>query len=434
MSDTPLIQAGEYDFQYVELLIADGDSVDISNQVDALIVYEDIHQPVISGKLILRDTLQIPNFAKFTGRDLLRFQVATKPRAEGVGSESTVQEPLAGLFHIYKHADTALVGDRMQTYTLYFQSLLGMINTNLLAEKAYSGNPSGIIKSIFDEHFPEQTFGVKFSQVDSNSIPTNKVNFVSNMWSPIKSMTYAAKASIGRDDDIYFLYESRYGFKFRSLNYLKSLGLVENLYNNDYNMDTATMGVQLGSARRNPELDYKKVQNVRVDKMFDYLEDTKNGVIKTEQTTYDILNKKIIKSEYAYDYNNVHKLNDNPLWLKSIIEKTPPTQVFSTRTYSNKTDVDSLSLDDVSFIRDAKIRALNQSKIEVDVFGRLVYELGDSVRYHNNMATQIKTIDDINASRDKLTQGEYIISAICHRFDRTKYMMTLELCKDDREL
>ena len=73
MSDSPLIQAGEYNFDYVELLLADGESIDISNQIDALIVYEDIHSPILSGKLILRDTLSIPNFFVMTGRDLLSF-------------------------------------------------------------------------------------------------------------------------------------------------------------------------------------------------------------------------------------------------------------------------------------------------------------------------------------------------------------------------
>lgn len=432
MSDSPLIQAGEYNFDYVELLLADGESIDISNQIDALIVYEDIHSPILSGKLILRDTLSIPNFFVMTGRDLLSFQVNTKPIE--IGGEADLQVPLTGLFHIYKHADTALVGDRMQTYTLYFQSIIGMANTNLLTHKAYGGNPAGLIKDIFEEHFPLQEYDVRYRPVDPSFAPTNKVNFVSNLWSPIKSMTYAAKAAMGVDNDLYLFHESRYGFVLSSLNELKTKAPIEDFYSNDYTISMVTDGVSLGSARRNPIADYRKAIETRVDVMFDYLQDTKSGTIKNELTTYDILNKKVIKSEYSYERQQAHSLNEKPLWLSTIVDKTHPTQMFQTRNYKNTGDEDSLSLDNVTYIRDAKMRALNSAKIEIDVFGRLNYKLGHIVTYHANMARSTKTVDGVEANKDLLLSGDYIITAISHRFDRQKYMMTLELSKDDKGL
>lgn len=432
MSEVPLIQAGEYNFDYVEILLADGDAIDISNQIDALIVYEDIHSPILSGKLTLRDTLQIPNFALLTGRDLLSFQVNTKPLQEG--GEAQLSRPLTGLFHIYKHADTALVGDRMQTYTLYFQSMIGMVNTNLLTHRAYGGNPSGIITSIFEEHFPVDDYNVSFMPVNTDYAPTNRVNFVSNMWSPIKSMTYAAKAAKGSDNDLYLFHESRYGFRLSQLNEIKTRAPVENFYDNDYTINMVTDGMSIGTARRTPIADYRKAIETRVDVMFDYLRDTQSGAIKTELTTYDILNKRVVKSEYSYEYDAAKSLNPKPLWLPTIIEKTNPTQLYSTRNYKNASDVDSLSLDDVSYIRDAKMRTLNSSKIEIDIFGRLNYKLGDIVTYHTNMKAPIKQVDDINAGKDLLLSGDYIITAINHRFDRAKYMMTLELSKNDRGL
>ena len=56
MSEEKIIQAGSYDMKFVDILKANGEAVNIREQIDSITIYEDIYSPFITGKLTFRDT------------------------------------------------------------------------------------------------------------------------------------------------------------------------------------------------------------------------------------------------------------------------------------------------------------------------------------------------------------------------------------------
>ena len=434
--ENTIAQAGEYDYEYCELLFAGGAAVDISNQIDALYVYEDIHSSTITGTLLVRDTHDIMSKVGRSGKDLLSFSVRTK----SIGDTSALQEKqkqmlkLQGKFHIYKHGDRSMVKDRTQLYVLYFHSVISMVDINNSISKAFSGTGTEIAKRIFNEYYPEKTasgdimYGKELMVEDS----TRSIKFVSNYWTPLKCMAYAAANSVSsQGDPAYLFYENRAGYNIRTVSSIAKSPIHQDFSDNDFSarIDKAT-----GRARRDPIEDFKSVQAVRVDATFDYIKDASAGALASTLYTYDLLQKRIDKKTYKaglFTSRNQVPLNQNPLYTTAVVNATNPAVMFSPVNWNG-----SVNLTDSDYVQEriSRLHLLNTAKIEIDVFGRTDYTVGQVVSYSSNVKAPISDKDTTETYEDGLLSGKYIITAISHRFNREAYMCTLELSKESSRL
>ena len=47
-------QAGEFDIEHFELLLAQGEGIDVKQQIDSIRIYEDIYAPFITGMFYIQ--------------------------------------------------------------------------------------------------------------------------------------------------------------------------------------------------------------------------------------------------------------------------------------------------------------------------------------------------------------------------------------------
>jgi hypothetical protein len=127
-------QAGEYELDFFELLLAEGEGIDITEQIDLINIYEDMYSPFITGKVVMRDTIDIPNYLGRGGKDLINLSIRTK----GI-DKNKPRNVISGLFWVYKMGDRTMVGDRMQQYAFYFASVEMLFDFKRQISSAFRG-------------------------------------------------------------------------------------------------------------------------------------------------------------------------------------------------------------------------------------------------------------------------------------------------------
>jgi hypothetical protein len=126
--------AGEYELDFFELLLAEGEGIDITEQIDLINIYEDMYSPFITGKVVMRDTIDIPNYLGRGGKDLINLSIRTK----GI-DKNKPRNIISGLFWVYKMGDRSMVGDRMQQYVFYFASVEMLFDFKRQISSAFRG-------------------------------------------------------------------------------------------------------------------------------------------------------------------------------------------------------------------------------------------------------------------------------------------------------
>lgn len=413
-------QAGEYEIDFFELLLAEGEGIDISEQVDVINIYEDMYSPFITGKVVLRDTLDIPNFLGRGGKDLVNLSVHTK----GIDRQKN-SNVISGLFWIYRFGDRNMIGDRMQQYAFYFVSIEMMFDFKKQVSSAFRGTSDEIITRIVKKYYPESNKELLFDK------SSHQMKFISNFWTPSKCIEYCSQHSISSNGDASFsFFENRDGFNFKTLSTIFSIDK-EKPYQvfreNDFSVDVVTEGSLMGFAERNPNKDAQIVQTVRVDTVYDYLDVYNAGGIKTRLMSFDLLKKTVSAKTVSARDNS--RINQNPVFPKQIVDSVDPKRVFIPKNY-DVTDYANSTNSRFFQSRMSDMRIINSSKIEIDVFGRTDYTVGKVIYYNSNIKTQITAQDDPNNIVDVVYSGYYVITAINHRFTRKAHLCTLELSRE----
>ena len=145
MSEEKVIQAGSYDLKFVDILKANGESVNVREQIDSITIYEDMYSPFITGKLTFRDTFDLPSILGRSGRDLVRFHITTP-----IVNDETLD--IKGTYFIYKAGERELVRDRTQMYNLHFISIESLFDINSQISRRFAGSADELVKKICSEY------------------------------------------------------------------------------------------------------------------------------------------------------------------------------------------------------------------------------------------------------------------------------------------
>lgn len=419
-------QAGEYILEQASILFfGTDDAVDVQPNIEQLNLYEDIYSPFISGQMTLRDTFDLPAIFGRGGKDVLVLKIRTP------GFVDKPENIIFGSFHIYKMSDRQLAGDRMQLYTYHFMSLEFMTDMNTHISMAFKGTGDNIFKQIAEKFYAKEAQQVRKFITDPSSA---NIKFVQNFWTPSKCIAYAAQHSRSSNQNYPFVYfENKDGFCFRDLYHLYAQTPIQAFVESDFSADMGT-GINLGKADRSPERDYQIVQEIRTDVVYDYLNDKNSGAIRQKLTTYDILKKEFIITDYKMrSAETAMKMNKFPLYSGGVIEYTEPARMFMQKNYDN-VDFGNCTNSEYIQTRIQDLGILNASKIEIDVFGRTDYTVGKMVHYDANVKAQITKESTPEEITDNLYSGRYLITAINHRFDKLKHMATIELSKESSNI
>jgi hypothetical protein len=262
MSDSGKIRfAGDVSIENVSVVTSKGMIQNITNQTLAIDIFEDMFSPFMSGMITVKDSLDFVNIFPFVGEEYVNLKVYTPSLEE---SNYINQQ-----FYIFKVSDRIITGDRTVVYNLHFISKEAIADVNKHVSKCYKGLISDIAKEIITD----KERGLESVKPLNIETTPNKTKFISNFWSPVKNLNYAASAATSISGSAnYLFFESRKGLNFVSMEslYIQE-PYVEFVYDN-YSRDVLSDGRSIFNLNE----DYKRIIDLDVPVVQNYMENIRS--------------------------------------------------------------------------------------------------------------------------------------------------------------
>ena len=410
--------AGDVSIDKIEVISANGYGQEITNQVVNIEIYEDLFSPFISGVIGVKETIDYINLFPLVGEEYINIKVRTP-------SFTDPDMIIDDQFVIYKVGNRVTTGDRNMVYTLHFMSREALVDTNKKISRSYSGKISDIVQDIVKN----KNYGLE-STKQLNIEPTiSATKFVSNYWSPVASINYIAEraTSVGYHPN-YIFFENRNGFNFVSLNKLYTLNTKHEFISDAFMRKINPNG----TSTRDVEEEYKRIIDINIPVVYDYLERASSGMYGSKKISYDILSKKYSVKNFdmrdsfdEHDHLNPH----SPVSSKAIIR--PDQMILNSKYYyGNFNGYGDVTQNSSIQTRLSLMKQAEATKIEITVPGRTDYTVGDKVNLILNKFNTIKQNDSDEDVIDNMFSGNYLISSINHTIDREKHECVMELIKD----
>lgn len=422
MSSTPsesIRFAGDVNIRRLEIVSSANYKIDVTNQMIGIEIYEDLFAPFTSIAITVRESQDFINALPLRGEEILNMEIST-PTFE------KEEMYFKGKYYVYSISDRILLNDRNSAYTLNCISYEALIDLNMKQSKSYRGNISEIAQELLKTDLNTK----KKISVEPTK---NSLKYVSNFWSPIKNLNYLATNAINNDNNAsYVFFENRSGFNFVTLDKLYTQDVYQKFIKDNYVRDNEGT-----TSIRNLNRDYQRILDYKVRVPFDALKFTNNGAYASRLYSYDLVKKKYMAKDYNSldDYKNGSHLNKKPMYtdMKPV---SPANFVFNTiKHYSSHDGFIDTSNTKVIQQRNSKLALIRSCVIEINVFGRTDYTVGQKVYVEVPKPTVITdkdqaTDDKKNGYIDSAYSGNYIITAINHIISREDHKCVLELSKE----
>jgi hypothetical protein len=407
--------AGDVNIDKVQLTNSRGLTQNITAQVIGIEYFEDLFQPFLTGKLQIRDTLDLTNVFQFMGEEFVELEFSTP----------TLDKPIKNMFYVHKMTDRTIIGDSVVVYELHFISPEALIDANKKLSQKFSGKLSDTIRGLLQN----SAYGLETTKPCNIEETINTKTWVSPYWSPAKNIQYAIEyAQNVSNIPSYVFFENNNGFNVISLDSLCTNVPYQNFtkdkYTRDFNSD--------GSSSANPQEDYKRILDLNIPEVHDFIENLKSGMYASRAVTFDITRKTYTAKNFnAFSaFNRQNHMNPNPTNSMNSIFRPSASFLYRPKMTANFAGTG----DNTNFMtlqeRVSRIKSVNAHRIEITVPGRTDYVVGQSVSVDLKMAQPVADREDNAELVDRMFSGKYMISAINHSVTREKHECHMELIKD----
>lgn len=417
MADTPQTPSsfpGDVDIEVCVLSSSNGFQLDISPQIINIEIYEDLFAPFITGRILLKDAIDIPTLFPLIGEETLQLTISNPLLDDNAAH--------AGTYYVFKLDDRSKTAEREQLYVLHFMSMGALADINKKISKTYSGKISDIAERlILDADALES--GKRYTIEETPS----STKYISNFWSPSQNLNYIANQAVNKNQvPSYLFFENRNGLNFVSL---ESLYTPADPYQKfRWDNYSAEFGGPTGGSERNLDKDYQRILQYSTPETFNYVERLASGMYGSQMIHYDLTTKKYAHKGFTPDFKQDKHLNDFPMWTDRLINKTRSLLIREHKHYNNFENYGDVTNTKILQRRLYLMLVAEANKLEIVVAGRTDYTVGQKVHIEfpvNRSITQQDT-----DSVDKMLSGYYVISALCHKVDRQKHECVMELIKD----
>lgn len=416
-ADSEVIRfAGDVSIDKIEIISSNGFGQEVTNQVIALEIYEDIFSPFISGVLGLKDSLDLTNLFPFVGEEFVNIKIHT-PSFEGKTKVINDQ------FYIFKMANRIKKGDRNLIYELHFISREAIVDLNKKVSKCYQGKCSDIARSIITD----KQNGLESIKTPIIEDTPNGVKYISNFWSPVKALNYTAETATNiNGSSSYIFFENRYGLNFVSLETLYQAEPIQYFTYDSYMREFTPDGRTF----RNVEKEYQRVIDINIPVVFDYIDRVTSGMYASKMTNYDLTTKKFVVKifDMLTEFDNQKHLNEFAGASNKVIRRASSMGFVNPKYYGNFNNFGDVTNSRTIQKRISLMQQAEISKVEIVVPGRTDYTAGQKVYLNLNKFNPIDN-GDLD-TLDNMFSGNYIISAVNHFIDREKHECHMELIKD----
>jgi hypothetical protein len=413
---TKLRFAGDVSIDKALIVTRAGVQQDVTAQIIAVSIYEDIFSQFMTGSIILKESFDFVNLFPFAGEETLRLQISTP--SLNVGN-------IVGDFYIYKLSDRELIGDRNVVYQLHFISMEAIVDLNKKISKVYSGAPSDIVKSVITDKINGLESG-KRVQVE----PTSRdIAFISNFWQPSKIIQYATDIAINKNNSpSYVFFENRDGFYFASLDTLYANPVYAEFVYDKYTRDALPMGEDV----RDVVEDFKRIDHISIPTGFDYMDRIRSGLFSSKIVSFDLTKKQYnVKNFTMFDnFQKQNHLNKYNIANTNSIFKTNSLLINYPRDNANFSGFNDVTNYKNEQQRISLLKAAEANKIQIVVPGRCDYTVGQKMKITLYKVDPTSAKDSDSDLVDKMFSGNYILSAINHYITRERHECNMELIKD----
>lgn len=267
----------------LNILMVNGDSVDVKKIMIELGYFEDLYSFVASGYVILRDAVGIIEKLQLTGKEFIEVNF-------GKTSGANINEDK--VFRLYGVPKRTPAGNLNTEYIkLYFCSEELLLNEQIKVPQAYASKD---IKYIINDILVNK-MKVNPNKIDLQdtvglydfNVPLNKKPFEVISW----LSTYARPASTNLVGADMLFYENKKGFNFKSLSYLYQQPVYNTYSYQQKNIETESFSDEV-----NTVLEYEFV------KTFNSLQDASAGTFANKLISLDPMNR--TKKVTNFDYNS----------------------------------------------------------------------------------------------------------------------------------
>ena len=419
MADSESIRfAGDVNIDNIEVISSNGLGQVITNQVIALEIYEDLFTPFMSGVLVVKDSLDLANLFPLVGEEAVNIKIHT-PTFKG--KDKIIDEQ----FYIYKMANREIAGERNVVYELYFISREAIVDLNKKVSRAYEGKCSDIATKIITD----KNNGLETTKKVNIEETPNGVKFISNYWSPVKSLNYVTETSANKNGSAgYLFFENRKGFNFVSTESLYVQPITQEFIYDAYMRDFT----QDGRSYRNVEEEYKRIVEISIPTVFDYAERSMMGMHASKMISYDLVTKKYAVKTFDMldNWDKKGHLNKFAPVSNKNIRRFNATLINYPKYYNNFNNYTDVTNSRTLQQRLSMLKQMRNTTVKIVVPGRTDYTVGSKVYLKLNKFNPIDNTDSNKDVLDNMFSGNYIISAINHEIDREKHQCNIELIKD----
>ena len=181
---------------------------------------------------------------------------------------------------------------------------------------------------------------------------------------------------------------------------------------------------------RDPQEDYKRIIEISIPVLTDYIEEIQSGRLKSRLVTHDIVTKQYVVKDYSVKKDTENPstlLNPFPGYSKYATSNSASTTVVMSKYYGNFSKFGDVTNASTIQKRMSFFKNLEKYKVNVQALGRTDYTVGQIVELNIPRVTQI-TKEDLE--KDPIISGRYLISAISHMITKENHMCNFELIKN----
>lgn len=411
-SSTALRFAGDVHFEKIQLNSLNGQFANIINQIISIEIYEDLFSPFISMSLVLKESVDYINMFPFVGEEYLEIEIVTP----------LSKTPISGKFFIYKISNREMVKDREVVYVLNAISEEYLTDANRKVSKAFSGNVAEIAKKLLT------TDGLNSQKNLVIEKTANTTAFVANYWNPVKCLSYASTSAVNAaHSPTYLFFENRNGFNFRSIDELLKAPTYHKFAKDNYNR---SLVANTNVSTIDPQEDYKRILDISIPVLTDYMDDIQSGSLKSRLVTHDLVTKQYAVKDYSVKKDTEHPptlLNEYPAYSKYATSNSVSTLIIGSKHYGNFNKFGDVTNMSTVQKRLSFFKNLEKYKVNLQVLGRTDYTIGQVVELNIPRATQItKETDEV----DLILSGRYLVSAISHMITKENHICNMEVIKN----
>jgi hypothetical protein len=438
-------RAGDVRIEKLALISSDNKTIDLSEFLIELNIYEDIFSNYLQGNIVLTDSRNLIEKLNIHGEEVLLVKI----RTPSLDETSVIKKT----FRTFKISDRKIVRDNnTQNFIIHFVSAELYVDVLLPLFVSFEGDIDTVVENIFNNYIATNTqFELSEEKNNADVKPdispliilnssSNRVKFVSPGWSPFKCINWLATKSIPKDGNAknFLFFESSKAFYFGSIEYILKNAIETNNIIGTYTI--AASNLTGNDNKKDLSREYFLAKDVEMVNTVDQIQNFTNGFLANRLLFLDIHNK--IYDVIDYDYVEEYKSQYHTSGKGS--ESIPPFSTNSLRNFATSisfypknpklfndfTDNVNEKMDVIYGNRKSSMLDLSNIKMNITVPGRTDIEVGRLLYFLYPSLGGKEEADKSFVQQDTLYSGYYLITAINHKINRHEHTMTMEIVKD----